>query len=48
MRVLHVDEDGKPDQGLAKALMMVLLMQVVIAAIVLRILVAVGVLPKTW
>jgi hypothetical protein len=48
MRVLHVDENGKPDQGLAKVLMMVLLMQVVIAAIVLGILVAVGVVPAPW
>lgn len=49
MLVLHVDENGNPDQGLGKVLVMVLLMLAVVAtavvSIVLLILSSVGVIP---
>lgn len=48
MRIVHVDENGKPDQSLAKVLMMVLLMQVGIATVVLGILMSAGVIPAPW
>ena len=48
MHILHVDENGEPDQSLAKVLTMVLLMQVGIATIVLGILMTVGIVPTPW
>ena len=48
MRIVHVDENGEPDQSLGKVLLMVFSMQAVIAVIVVGILMAVGVIPALW
>lgn len=48
MRIVHVDEDGNPDQSLGKVLAVIFLMQVIIAAVVIGILMAVGVIPRFW
>ena len=48
MHIVHVDESGNPDQSLGKVLVMVFLLQAVIAAIVVGILMAVGVIPSLW
>ncbi len=48
MYIVHVDESGNPNQRLGKVLVMVFLLQAVIAAIVVGILMAVGVIPSLW
>ena len=48
MHIVHVDENGNPDQSLGKVLMMVFLLQVVIATMVVGILMAAGVIPALW
>ncbi len=48
MRIVHVDEDGNPDQSLGGALIRVFLLQAVIATIVIGILMAVGIIPIPW
>jgi hypothetical protein len=48
MRILHVDENGNPDQSFPKVLMMVMLMQAVITIIVVGILIATGVITVFW
>lgn len=48
MHILHVDENGKPDQSLVKVLTMVLLILFIIATIILGILISVGVIQAPW
>jgi hypothetical protein len=48
MHIVHVDENGNPDQSVGKVLMMVFLLQAVIATIVVGSLMAVGVIPALW
>lgn len=48
MHILHVDENGDPDQSLPKVLAMVILMQATIAVIVVGLLILVGVIPTPW
>lgn len=48
MKILHLDEQGQPDQSLPKVLLVVLLMQIVIAALVIGLLMVTGIIPIPW